>query len=63
VMDRPTATLHGSPPRDGNSYRPISPRSPLQNAYVERLIETLRRDCLYHVLIFGEADLRRVLTT
>ena len=35
--------------------RPISPRSPWQNAYVERLIGTLRRDCLDHVLIFGEA--------
>src|SRR6266508_2798793 len=34
--------------------RPISPRSPWQNPYVERLIGTLRRDCLDHVLIFGE---------
>src|SRR5262245_48619734 len=43
--------------------RPISPKSPWQNAYGERLIGTLRRDCLDHVLIFGEAHLRRVLTT
>ena len=42
--------------------RPISPRSPCQNPYVERLIGTLRRDCLDHVLIFGERHLRRVLT-
>jgi len=42
--------------------RPISPRSPWQNAYVERLIGTLRRDCLDHVLIFHERHLRRVLT-
>jgi transposase InsO family protein len=41
---------------------PISPRSPWQNAYAERLIGTLRRDCLDHVLIFGEWHLRRVLT-
>src|SRR5882724_7085654 len=34
--------------------RPISPRSPWQNPYAERLIGTLRRDCLDHVLIFGE---------
>jgi transposase InsO family protein len=34
--------------------RPISPRSPWQNAYVERLIGTLRRECLDHVLIYGE---------
>jgi transposase InsO family protein len=42
--------------------RPISPRSPWQNPYVERLIGTLRRDCLDHVLIYGERHLRRVLT-
>src|SRR3979411_186003 len=42
--------------------RPISPRSPWQNTYVERLIGTLRRDCLDHVLIFGERHLRQVLT-
>jgi hypothetical protein len=38
--------------------RPISPRSPWQNPYVERLIGTLRRDCLDHVLIFGARHLR-----
>jgi len=41
---------------------PISLRSPWQNPYVERLIGTLRRDCLDHVLILGETHLRRVLT-
>jgi transposase InsO family protein len=43
--------------------RPIAPRSPWQNAYVERLIGTIRRDCLDHVLIFGEQHLRRVLAS
>jgi len=42
--------------------RPISPRSPWQNAYVERLIGTLRRECLDHVVIYGERHLRRILT-
>jgi transposase InsO family protein len=42
--------------------RPISPRSPWQNPYAERLIGTLRRDCLDHVVIFGARHLRRVLT-
>ena len=34
--------------------RPISPGSPWQNAYVERLIGTVRRDCLDQMLVFGE---------
>src|SRR5262245_55462722 len=41
--------------------RPTAPRSPWQNAYVERLIGTLRRECLDHVLIFGEWHLRQAL--
>jgi transposase InsO family protein len=43
--------------------RPIAPRSPWQNGQVERLIGSIRRECLDHVLIFGEAHLRRVLRT
>jgi transposase InsO family protein len=42
--------------------RPISPRSPWQNGYVERLIGTLRRECLDQMLIFSEAHLRQILT-
>jgi transposase InsO family protein len=42
--------------------RPISPGSPWQNGYAERLIDTLRRECLDQVLIFGETHLRQVLT-
>jgi Integrase core domain len=34
---------------------------PWQNGHVERLIGTLRRECLDRVLIFGEAHLRRIL--
>jgi transposase InsO family protein len=41
--------------------RPIAPRSPWQDPYVERLIGTLLRDCLDHLLIFGEEHLRRIL--
>jgi putative transposase len=36
-------------------------RSPWQNPYVERLIGSIRRECLDHVIVFNEAGLRRVL--
>ncbi len=41
--------------------RPIAPRSPWQNAYVERLIGTIRRECLDHIIVFGETHLRRIV--
>jgi hypothetical protein len=37
--------------------RPISPGSPWQNPYLERLIGTVRRECLDGMLVFGEAHL------
>jgi transposase InsO family protein len=39
----------------------ISARSPWQNPYVERLIGSIRRECLGHTIIFNEKHLRRVL--
>jgi transposase InsO family protein len=41
--------------------RPISPGSPWQNGIAERLIGTLRRECLDQVPIYGEGHLRRIL--
>ena len=41
--------------------RPISPESPWQNGVAERLIGTLRRECLDHIVVFGEVHLRRIL--
>jgi putative transposase len=38
-------------------------RSPWQNAYVERFIGTLRRECLDHLMIFNESSLKRILTS
>ena len=43
--------------------RPISPRSPWRNPYAERLIGTLRRECLDHVLVVGERHLLRMLAS
>lgn len=38
-----------------------APQSPWQNAYVERLIGSIRRECLDHVIILNESGLRRIL--
>ena len=42
--------------------RPTSARSPWQNGYAERLIGYIRRDCLDHVVVFGEQHLRHLLS-
>ena len=51
--------LHAMGIRD----RPTAPRSPWQNAYVERLIGSIRRDCLDHLIIVDEHHLRKLLRT
>jgi transposase InsO family protein len=43
--------------------RPTAPRSPWQNAYAERLIGSIRREVLDHVIVFGERHLRQVLSS
>ena len=40
-----------------------SPSSPWQNPYAERLIGSIRRECLDHVIVLGERHLRRVLAS
>jgi transposase InsO family protein len=40
----------------------ISARSPWQNPYVERVIGSIRRECVDHVIVFDERHLRRVLS-
>ena len=39
-----------------------SPLSPWQNPYAERVIGSIRRECLDHVIVLGERHLRRILT-
>src|SRR5712692_1873052 len=40
-----------------------APRSPWQNAYVERVIGSIRRECLDHFVIFNEGHLGRILSS
>jgi transposase InsO family protein len=41
--------------------KPIAPASPWQNGVVERLIGSIRRECVDHIIVLGEAHLRRIL--
>ena len=41
--------------------RPIAAASPWQNGYAERLIGTIRRECVDHLIAFGESHLRRIV--
>jgi transposase InsO family protein len=38
-----------------------TPRSPWQRAYVERVIGSIRRECLDHVIVWNQRSLRRIL--
>jgi transposase InsO family protein len=40
--------------------KPIAPASPWQNGFAERLIGSIRRECLDHIIVAGEAHLRRI---
>src|SRR5437879_4948244 len=41
--------------------RPVAARSPWQNGYVERVIGSIRRECLDHIIVTGEQQLRRIM--
>ncbi len=40
---------------------PTAPRSPWQNGFVERLIVSVRRECLDHLIVMNARHLRRIL--
>jgi transposase InsO family protein len=42
--------------------KPIAPGSPWQNGFAERLIGSIPRECVDHLVVLGEAHLRRILT-
>jgi transposase InsO family protein len=52
-----TRRLRGLGIRD----RPTAPASPWQNGFAERLIGSIRRECVNHVIVLDEAHLRRIL--
>ena len=54
-----TRRVHAMGIRD----HPTAARSPWQNGHVERLIGSVRHECLDHLVVFGEAHLRHVLKT
>jgi transposase InsO family protein len=41
--------------------KPTAPASPWQNGFAERLIGSIRRECLDHIIVLGEQHLRRIL--
>ena len=41
--------------------KPTAPASPWQNGFAERLFGSIRRECLDHIIVLGEAHLRRIL--
>jgi len=41
--------------------KPTAPASPWQNGFAERLIGSIRRECLDHIIVLGAANLRRIL--
>jgi transposase InsO family protein len=41
--------------------KPIAPGSPWQNGFAERLIGSIRRECVDHILVLSETHLRRIL--
>jgi transposase InsO family protein len=47
----------------GIQDKPIAPASPWQNGFAERLIGSIRRECLDHIIVSGEAHLRRILNS
>ena len=68
----PRYLLHDRDSIYGSSFRQIvrdlgshevltAPRSPWQSPFVERLIGSIRRECLDHVIVFNEASLRGIL--
>ena len=48
-------------PAMGIRDKPIAPASPWQNGFVERMIGSIRRECVDHIIVLSEVHLRRIL--
>jgi putative transposase len=64
IRDRDDAFVGLEPTASGMGIQEVltAPHSPWQNAYAERLIGSMRRECLDHVIVVSEAGLRSILT-
>jgi putative transposase len=64
LHDRDSVFAHVATTLEGMNIQEVrtAPRSPWQNAYVERIIGSIRRECLDHIIVVSAAGLRRVLT-
>ena len=51
---------YGGSRRESLPILPIAPRLPSQNGHTEKLIGSIRRECLDHVVVFGEHHLRQL---
>jgi transposase InsO family protein len=54
---------HAPIARQGIRDKPTAAASPWQNGFVERLIGSIRRECVDHIIVLGEAHLRRILNS
>jgi transposase InsO family protein len=61
MTDHSVAPSHAASERWASEDRPISPGAPWQNAYAERLIGSIRRECTDHLIVVNEDHLRRIL--
>src|SRR3974377_1729753 len=52
---------HAQNSRYGIRDKPIAPASPWQNGFAERLIGSIRRECVDHIVVWGEGHLCRIL--
>jgi len=64
IRDRDAAFAGVGPTATGMGIHEVltAPRSPWQNAYAERLIGSIRRECLDHVIVLNAIGLSRILT-